>query len=49
MEGTTMDALLLVLLLAGGFLAFDALALLFGTDSRESYGDDHRRSTDGGL
>jgi hypothetical protein len=38
-----MDGLMVLVALVGGLLVFDALALRFGADSRESMGDDWAR------
>jgi hypothetical protein len=40
-----MEGLALLLVGIGFLVAFDALAIRFGADSRDSIGDDHRRGT----
>jgi hypothetical protein len=36
-----MDALILIITVIAALIGFDWLALRFGTDSRDSIGDDH--------
>jgi hypothetical protein len=38
-----MEVVIVLFTLIGGLLAFDAAALGFGVDSRDSIGDDHAR------
>ena len=40
-----MEALALLFSAIGVLAVLDALAIRFGTDSRDSIGDDHRRGT----
>jgi hypothetical protein len=43
MEDPSMDALMILVFVIGGFVAFDVAAWRFGADSREPMRDDHRR------
>jgi hypothetical protein len=38
-----MEALSILLIIVIAVIVFDVLAVMFGADSRESFGDDHAR------
>jgi hypothetical protein len=39
-----MDTVIVIIIAVAGFAAFDLAALRWGTDSRPTIGDDHRRT-----